>query len=272
MPKAWGMTVPDLHYLVVNRWCQNGVRFTTVSLLNMAAPVVRRDPKNHAMISVANKPTRPTTIRVLIADDHPLVRAGVRDILQSHDWLVVAGEAADGREALAKALELSPHLVVVDLDLPKLNGVGLMNALRTQLPETKVIVLSMYQPDKVASSVIEAGARGYVSKRVASTDLVTALEAVAAGGTYFDSAFSITVLKDLTRDQRPAISPRQRQVLIGVAEGLSSKEIAARLNIGVRTVDTHREQVARKLNIHNAADFTKYAIQHGYIQVEARPL
>ena len=266
------MNVPDLRYLVVNRWRKSGVRFTTVSLLTMAGPVVRRDPKDHAISSVANKPTRPATTRVLVVDDHPLVRAGVRDILQSHDWLVVVGEAADGRDALAKALELSPDLVVVDLDLPKLNGVGLMNSLRTQLPKTKVIVLSMYQPDKVASSVIQAGARGYVSKRVASTELISALEAVASGGTYFDSAFSVTVLRDLTRDrtkQRPTISPRQREVLIGVAEGLSSKEIAARLNIGVRTVDTHREQVARKLNIRNAADFTKYAIQHGYIQVEA---
>jgi DNA-binding NarL/FixJ family response regulator len=147
-----------------------------------------------------------------------------------------------------------------------------MNALRTNLPNAKVIVLSMHEPDNVARSIIEAGARGYVSKRVASSELVTALEAVASGGTYFDSAFSVTVLQELTRDpgkQRTAISPRQRQVLIGVAEGLSSKEIAARLNIGVRTVDTHREQVARKLNIRNAADFTKYAIQHGYIRVEA---
>jgi DNA-binding NarL/FixJ family response regulator len=240
----------------------------------MITPVVRRDSKGHALSSVANQPARPTTTRVLIVDDHPLVRAGVLDILQSHDWLVVVGEAADGREALAKALELSPDLVIVDLDLPKLNGIGLMSALRTHLPKAKIIVLSMHQPDKVARSVVEAGARGYVSKRVASSELVTALEAVAAGGTYFDSAFSVTVLQELTRDpkrQRAAISPRQREVLVGVAEGLSSKEIAARLNIGVRTVDTHREQVARKLNIRNAADFTKYAIQHGYIQVQSGP-
>ena len=238
----------------------------------MFAPVVRRDSKGHALSSAANKPGRLTTTRVLIVDDHPLVRAGVRDMLQSHDWLVVVGEAADGREALTKALELSPELVIVDLDLPKLSGIGLMSALRTSLPKAKVIVLSMHEPDNVARSIIEVGARGYVSKRVASSELVTALEAVASGGTYFDSVFSVTVLQELTRDpskQRAAISPRQRQVLIGVAEGLSSKEIAARLNIGVRTVDTHREQVARKLNIRNAADFTKYAIQHGYIQVEA---
>jgi DNA-binding NarL/FixJ family response regulator len=185
--------------------------------------------------------------------------------------LVVVGEACDGHEALAKALELSPDLVIVDLDLPKLNGVGLMNRLRANLPKAKIIVLSMHAPDNVGRSVIEAGARGYVSKRVASTELVTALEAVACGGTYFDVPFSMTVLQQLTRDQKAsptAISPRQREVLIGVAEGFSSKEIAARLNIGVRTVDTHREVVARRLNIRNAADFTKYAIQHGYIQVE----
>lgn len=237
----------------------------------MTAPVVRRGSKGHALSPVADKPARPTTTKVLIVDDHPLVRAGVREVLQSHDWLVVVGEAADGREALNKALQLSPDLVIVDLNIPKLNGIGLMSALRTSLPKTKIIVLTMHEPDNVARSVIEAGARGYVSKRVASTELVTALEAVASGGTYFDSTFSITVLQELTRDpknQRAAISPRQREVLIGVAEGLSSKEIAARLNIGVRTVDTHREQVARKLKIRNAADFTKYAIQYGYVEVQ----
>jgi DNA-binding NarL/FixJ family response regulator len=184
------------------------------------------------------------------------------------------GEAADGREALAKAVQLSPDLIIVDLSLPKLSGLGLMNLLRTQLPKTKVIVLSMHEADKIASSIIQAGARGYVSKRVASTELVTALETVASGGTYFDSAFSFTVLSQMTGDrtkQQFTVSPRQREILIGVAEGLSSKEIATRLSIGVRTVDTHRELVARKLKIHNAADFTRYAIQQGYVSLETRP-
>ena len=238
----------------------------------MVASITPRGPSGLALTSVAHT-TQRYPVRVLIVDDHAVVRAGVVEILREHDWLVVVGEAVDGREALTKAIQLSPDLLIVDLDIPKLNGIGLMNALRTQLPKAKVLVLSMHEADKVASSIIQAGARGYVSKRVASTELVTALEAVASGGTYFDSAFSLAVLPQLTADRtkpRFNISPRQREVLIGVAEGLSSKEIAARLNIGVRTVDTHREQVARKLHIRNAADFTKYAIQQGYVTLEGR--
>jgi len=235
----------------------------------MVASVARHDRTGDALNAVCESVAR-HPIRVLIVDDHAVVRAGIVDILRSHDWLVVVGEAAAGREALAKALELAPDLVVVDLNLPTLSGVGLMKSLRTQLPKTKVLVLSMHEPDRVAGSIIESGARGYVSKRVASAELITALEAVASGGTYFDSAFSVTVLNQLAKDppkRQSTISPRQREVLVGVAEGLTSKEIAARLNIGVRTVDTHREQVARKLNIHNAADFTKYAVQQGLILV-----
>ena len=240
----------------------------------MIASIARRDPTGLAQDSVFESSARHPT-RVLIVDDHAVVRAGIADILRCHDWLVLVGEAADGREALAKALELAPDLIVVDLNLPKLSGVSLMKSLRIQLPKTKVLVLSMHEPAQVARSIIESGARGYVSKRVASTELITALETVAGGGTYFDSAFSNVVLRQLSGDhtrQPFTISPRQREVLIGVAEGLTSKEIAARLNIGVRTVDTHREEVARRLNIHNAADFTKYAVQQGLILVESRPL
>jgi DNA-binding NarL/FixJ family response regulator len=236
----------------------------------MVASVAQRDPKGLALNAVSH-PTRKCPIRVLVVDDHAVVRAGIIEILRLHDCLVVVGEAADGREALAKALQLEPDLVILDLNLPKLNGVDLMNGLRAQLPKTMVLVLSMHEPRKIASAIIDGGARGYVSKRVASTELVTALETVAAGGTYFDSAFSLSALPQLTGDRsspRFNISPRQREVLIGVAEGLSSKEIAARLNIGVRTVDTHREQVARKLHIRNAAEFTRYAVQQGYVILE----
>ena len=148
----------------------------------MAASVARHDRNEDASNSVSGSLAR-NPIRVLIVDDHAVVRAGIVDILRSHDWLIVVGEAADGREALAKALELAPDLVVVDLNLPTLSGVGLMKSLRTQLPNTKVLVLSMHEPDRVASSIIESGARGYVSTRVASTELITALEAVASGGT-----------------------------------------------------------------------------------------
>jgi two-component system nitrate/nitrite response regulator NarL len=211
---------------------------------------------------------RRAPVRVLVVDDHPIVCAGVIDLLRSHEWLVVVGQAADGEEALAKAREMLPDVILVDINLPKLNGLALIKSLRAQLPETKLIVLSMHEPELLAHHIIQSGVRGFVCKRVASSELVNALETVASGGTFFDNHFSQVVLKAFSRDpanQQFWISPREREVLIGIAEGLSNKEVAARLNIGVRTVDTHRERLVRKLKIHSTAGLTRFALEHGLV-------
>jgi two-component system nitrate/nitrite response regulator NarL len=209
--------------------------------------------------------------KVLVVDDHPVVCAGVIDLLSCHDWLVVVGQANDGQEGLSKARKLLPDLVVVDINMPKLDGLTLMKSLRAELPQTKVIVLSMHAPEHLAQHIIQSGARGYVCKKVASDDLVTALETVAAGGTFFDATFSQIVLRQLSHNsEKPElwISPREREVLVGIADGLSNKEIATRLNIGVRTVDTHRERLIRRLNIRSTAGLTKFALQHGLVAQE----
>jgi two-component system nitrate/nitrite response regulator NarL len=211
---------------------------------------------------------RHAAVKVLVVDDHPIVCAGVVDLLRSHDWLVVVGQAADGEEALAKSKALLPDVMLVDINLPKLNGLALIKSLRAQLPDIKLIVLSMHEPELLAHQIVQSGVRGFVCKKVASAELVTALETVAAGGTFFDNHFSQVVLKAFTRDpanQQFWMSPREREVLVGIAEGLSNKEVAARLNIGVRTVDTHRERLVRKLNIRSTARLTRFALQQGLV-------
>lgn len=212
--------------------------------------------------------TRRVPTKVLVVDDHPIVCAGVIDLLRSHDWLVVIGQAGDGEEALAKARELLPDIILLDINLPKLNGLALIKSLRAEFPETRIIVLSMHEPELLAQHIVQSGVRGFVCKKVASSELVTALERVAAGGTFFDDHFSQVVLRVFSRNpgsQQLWISPRECEVLIGIAEGLSNKEVAARLDIGVRTVDTHRERLVRKLNIRSTAGLTRFALQHGLV-------
>lgn len=208
--------------------------------------------------------------RVLVVDDHSLVRAGLRDILGLHEWLVVVGEAVDGRDGLMQARRLQPDVMVVDINLPKLSGLALIRTVRSECPGTNCLVFSMHRPEQIALALIESGARGYVCKTASGTELIAGLERVAAGDSYFDPEFSQTLMSHYSRDRTQpdyGMSPREREVLIGLAEGLSNKQIAARLDIGVRTVDTHRERLVRKLNIRNVAQLTRFAIEHGLVGV-----
>ena len=219
--------------------------------------------------TTCHRPAAPAApVGVLVVDDHPIVRAGVIDLLSEHDWLKVVGQAGDGREALAKARELSPDIIVVDITMPRLNGLTLTKTLRAEFPQLAVVILSMHGPDQVAEHILQSGARGYVCKKVASMELIRALEVVATGGTYFDTYFSQVVLKQFSRDsgdKQSLITPREREVLACIAEGLSNKEIASQLGLGLRTVDTHRQRLIRKLDIHTTAGLTRFALEHGII-------
>ncbi|HTL56228.1 MAG TPA: response regulator transcription factor [Candidatus Limnocylindrales bacterium] len=203
-------------------------------------------------------------------DDHPVVCAGIVDLLRDHNWLRVVGQAGDGRQALGKARELLPDIVVTDISLPKLNGLSLAKALRAEFPHVGVIILTMHGPEHVAPHVVQSGARGYVCKKVASTQLIDALEIVALGGTYFDPYFSQLTLKrfsDESVNKGFSMTPRERDVLVCIAEGLSNKEIASQLGLGVRTVETHRQCLIQKLNIHTTAGLTCFALQQGLIEL-----
>jgi two-component system nitrate/nitrite response regulator NarL len=209
-------------------------------------------------------------IRVLLVDDHPVVRKGVSSCLARHPHLLVVGEAADGLEALAKARELLPDIVLLDIDLPQMSGLVVAEVLRKELPNTKVLILSMYHRAEYLPQLLQSGARGYVLKEASPEELARAIETVMAGECYFSPEVARLALNQLVQGNGhgpdpAALTSRERQVLVLIAEGFSNKEIATSLNIGVRTAETHRERIMRKLGIHSIAGLTRFAIAKGLI-------
>ena len=209
-------------------------------------------------------------IKVLLVDDHPIVRKGLGSCLAQHAHLVIAGEASDGLEAVAKAKELLPDVVLLDIDLPGLSGLAVAEVLHKELPQVKVLILSMYQRAEYLLHILQSGARGYVLKAATPEELVKAIETVNAGEAYFSPeiarlALNQFVQRDGNGPDVAALTNREREVLVLIAEGLSNKEIATRLDVGVRTVETHRERIMRKLNIHSVAGLTRLAIAKGLI-------
>jgi DNA-binding NarL/FixJ family response regulator len=222
-----------------------------------------------------SEPGRNKAIRVLLADDHPVVRLGLASCLARHEQVMVVGEAADGREAIKKAKELSPEVLLLDIDMPNLDGLAAMEILRNDMPGLKVIVLSMlHQPDYVAR-VLRSGASGYILKDSRPEELIRAIEAVHAGGTYFSGEVARIALNSLvnsTNSKEPLslLSNREREVLVAIAEGMTNKEIASRLGIGVRTVESHRERVMQRLGINSVAGLTRYAVEKNLVFVARR--
>jgi len=223
----------------------------------------------------SSEPGRNNAIRVLLADDHPVVRLGLASCLARHEQVMVVGEAADGREAIKKAKELSPEVLLLDIDMPNLDGLAAMEILRNDMPGLKVIVLSMlHQPDYVAR-VLRSGASGYILKDSRPEELIRAIEAVHAGGTYFSGEVARIALNSLvnsTNSKEPLslLSNREREVLVAIAEGMTNKEIASRLGIGVRTVESHRERVMQRLGINSVAGLTRYAVEKNLVFVARR--
>jgi two-component system nitrate/nitrite response regulator NarL len=213
---------------------------------------------------------------VLLADDHPVVRRGLSSCLARHEHLHIVGEAADGQEALAKASELSPDVVLMDIEMPHMNGLTATDRLRKELPQVRVLILSMHtQTDDVVRTV-QSGARGYVLKSAAPEELARAIDTVHTGAGYFSPDLARVAASQFVRGagegpQVSHLSDREREVLIAIAEGLSNKEIACRLNVGVRTIDTHRARLMRKLNIHSTAGLTRFAITKGLVTLAEDP-
>jgi DNA-binding NarL/FixJ family response regulator len=200
--------------------------------------------------------------RVLIADDHDVVRSGLRNILEAQPNCAVVAEAADGKEAIAKAIETKPDIAVVDYSMPIINGVEVTRQIRSRLPKTEVLILTMHDSDEVFQ--FGAGARGYVVKADANKHLLAAIEALAAHKPYFTAKISDALLNSFLkkREDASSLTGREREVVQLVAEGHTNKQIAHLLNISQKTVETHRAAIMRKLKLSSGAELVRYAIRN----------
>lgn len=225
-------------------------------------------------------------LRILIADDHEVARRGIRAVLENHPAWEVCGEAKDGREAVDLAASLKPDLVLLDIGMPNLNGLEAARQILTVLPDVPILILTMHDTDNVVREVLRAGARGFLLKSDAGRDLVTAVEALQLQRTFFTTRVSQMVLdgflnrenRDLSGSRRPddiaaqsssydLLTSREREVIQLLAEGKTSKEVAVALHLSVKTAETHRTNLMRKLGLHSVADLTRYAVRNGIVQV-----
>jgi DNA-binding NarL/FixJ family response regulator len=210
-------------------------------------------------------------LRILVADDHELVRRGIRGLLRARRGWTVVGEALNGREAVEKASSLKPDLAILDISMPDLDGLQATRQIREEVPTTKVIVLTMHDSDQMVRRVLDAGALGYVLKSDLATQLVKAVKQVSAGKQFLTPRISDMVLKgflktgnqvDKTGHSQAGPTPREIEVIRLLAEGKANKEIAVRLGITVRTVETHRAKIMLRLGLHSLTELIHYAIRH----------
>jgi two-component system response regulator NreC len=214
-------------------------------------------------------------ISVLIADDHTLLRSGIRALLKDEQDMVIVGEAGDGREAVRLAAQLKPNVILMDIAMPLLNGLEATRQIKREHPEIGVLILTMYDHEEYFRQTLEVGASGYVIKRVAASELVAAIRAVYNGEAVLSPAITRLLLEDYLKrdsstrqeDDPNALSAREREVLQLIAEGKTSREIAEILSLSVKTVQSHRTNLMQKLDLHDRGELIKYAIQKKIIQL-----
>ncbi len=215
------------------------------------------------------------TVRILIADDHDLMRRGVRTLLEPHPGWEICGEATTGREAVAKAEELKPNIVILDISMPDLNGVDAAKRIKKASPDTEVLIFSAHYSDQLIREILEAGVRGYIVKSDSDRDLVIAVESLAKKKPFFTSRATEVMLtsfsdggskQDISEPLRDRLTTREREIVQLLAEGKSSKEVASSLNISVKTAETHRANIMRKLQIHTVSELVRYAIRNQIVE------
>jgi two-component system response regulator NreC len=213
-------------------------------------------------------------VRILLADDHTLFRQGLRRVLQEQPGWEVVAEASDGAEAVRQAIDLEPDVAILDIAMPRLNGVDATRQIVRRLPNIRVLIVSMYSDEVFISQALQAGAHGFLLKDSADTDLVRAVADLVNGKSFFSPAVSKVVLDDYVRqlaargvtDRFDTLSEREREVFQLVAEGHSNKEIAGVLNVSPGTVETHRARIMEKLDVHSVAEIVLYAVRKGIIR------
>ena len=214
-----------------------------------------------------------TPLRILVADDHTLVRQGLRKILESQPGWVVVGEAGDGRDAVQQTMDLQPDVVIMDIAMPRLNGVEAVQQIERRNPSARVLVLSMYSDEAYVTRAVRAGAAGYLLKDSADVDLIQAVSAVSEGKSFFSPAVARVLLDEYVRqlaergiaDRFDTLSEREREVFQLIAEGHSNKEVATMLHISPTTVETHRAHIMEKLDLHSTADIVLCAVRKGIV-------
>jgi DNA-binding NarL/FixJ family response regulator len=214
-------------------------------------------------------------MRILLADDHDIMRRGLRHLLTSRPGWEVCAEARNGREAVELAEQLKPDVVVMDIAMPELNGLDAARKIHRELPKTEIVILTLHFSDQLARDILEAGARGYVMKSDADRDLVTALEALSQKRPFFTAKVAELVLGNFRgrnikptslQDLRSRLTDREREIVQLIAEGKSSKEVAVALGISVKTAETHRSNIMRKLESHSVSELVRYAIKNQIIE------
>jgi DNA-binding NarL/FixJ family response regulator len=224
-------------------------------------------------------------LRILIADDHEVAREGIRSLLESHPGWEVCGQAKDGREAVECASEMKPDLILLDIGMPNLNGLEAARQILAASPDVPILIVTMHDTNQVVREVLRAGARGFVLKSDAGRDLVAAVEALQLNRTFFTNRVSQMVLEGFLQREPVdghddnggekkdhdgsgvVLTSREREVIQLLAEGKTSKEVAAVLHLSVKTAETHRTNLMRKLGLHSVADLTLYAVRNGIVQI-----
>ena len=215
-------------------------------------------------------------IRILMVDDHEIVRAGLRMLLQAQPDMQIVGEAEDGRTAIAKAKDLAPNVVLMDISLPDIDGFEATRQIKRALPTTAILALTMHESDEYFFKMLDAGASGYVPKKAAPTDLVSAIRVVHEGGVFLYPSVAKALVRDYMgrvaeggeHGTLDGLTDREQEVLKHIADGLTNQEIADKLTISVKTVERHRANIMGKLNLHSRTELVKYAIRKGLIDVE----
>ena len=205
-------------------------------------------------------------ITVMLVDDHPMVQGGLRACLSFYEDIEVIGFTTEGKEALNKALQLKPDVILMDISMPFMNGIDATEIITDQLDDTKVLIFSMHDSAEFVTSSIQAGASGYILKDTTSEEVYYAIKAVANGKTHFSSSIAKVLIENPVRSGNEKLTTREQVILSYIAQGNSSKEIARILNISFRTVEAHRRNIKAKLNIDSLAELVRYAVNHGLVK------